>query len=509
MRLSTSPNLTKPRLHQNKATYSKTFNLLQRRVNSNAATTLRPVDNESSPGAKPADSPDGVPKRSTGYKDAIMLQAFAWDSCFQKNWYGTVLNKVQDIKAAGVSHLWLPPPSQSVSPQGYMPGQLYNLTSKYGDREQLLKLNQALQQAGIQPMADIVINHRCADEMDGGVYNRFRDDVDHKGRRIDWGKWAITCNDPTFQGSGNPDTGDDYGPAPDLDHANPELRAALKDWLSWLQRDVGFQGWRLDFARGYAARFITEYVDATTGADNLNVGEFWVDLRWNGSHLEYNQDEARQRLCDWIKANGERSCAFDFPTKGELQEAVKHCQYDRLRDARGKAVGLLGWWPAKAVTFVENHDTGSTQQHWPFPSQHVGLGYAYILTHPGIPCLFWDHLFAWGEGLRREIFALTALRRRLGLAADSPLKVLAADKDLYVARVDGRSGSVVLKLGPRYDMGSLLPRREDGWAMTLSGRDWAVWERPAAPAGEAGRAAEGTTGSCNRNGAINGAGPQH
>ena len=29
--------------------------------------------------------------------------------------------------------------------------------------------------------------------------------------------------------------GDDYGPAPDLDHANPDLRHALTDWLQWLQ----------------------------------------------------------------------------------------------------------------------------------------------------------------------------------------------------------------------------------------------------------------------------------
>ncbi|KXZ43538.1 hypothetical protein GPECTOR_87g400 [Gonium pectorale] len=423
-----------------------------------------------------------------------------------------------------------------------MPGQLYNLDSKYGSKEQLLRLTQALKLADVKPVADIVINHRCADEMDNGVYNRYRDDIDHQGRRIDWGKWAITCNDPAFQGSGNPDTGDDYGPAPDLDHANPELRAALKEWLAWLQRDVGFAGWRLDFARGYAARFVTEYVDATTGPDSLNVGEFWVDLQWSGSHLEYNQDAARQRLCDWIRANGERSCAFDFPTKGLLQEAVKHTQYDRLRDGQGKAPGLLGWWPGKAVTFVENHDTGSTQQHWPFPSsnvgigscafdfptkgllqeavkhtqydrlrdgqgkapgllgwwpgkavtfvenhdtgstqQHwpfpssnVGIGYAYILTHPGIPCVFWDHMFDWGDDLRRTIVQLAALRRRAGIVADSSLEILVAERDLYVARVGGR---LTVKMGPRFEMGHLLPREADGWKFAVSGKDWAVWER--------------------------------
>lgn len=41
-----------------------------------------------------------------------------------------------------------------------------------------------------------------------------RDDVTHKGEKINWGTWAITSNDPEFGGTGNPDTGADYGPAP-------------------------------------------------------------------------------------------------------------------------------------------------------------------------------------------------------------------------------------------------------------------------------------------------------
>lgn len=41
-----------------------------------------------------------------------------------------------------------------------------------------------------------------------------RDDVTHKGEKIDWGKWAITSNDPEFGGTGGKDTGEDYGPAP-------------------------------------------------------------------------------------------------------------------------------------------------------------------------------------------------------------------------------------------------------------------------------------------------------
>lgn len=33
------------------------------------------------------------------------------------------------------------------------------------------------------------------------------------------------------------------------------------------------------------------------------------------------------------------------------------------------------------------------------------LGYAYILTHPGVPCVFYDHFFDWGlgEGIKELI----------------------------------------------------------------------------------------------------------
>ena len=81
-------------------------------------------------------------------------------------------------------------------------------------------------------------------------------------------------------------------------------------------------------------------------------------FRWFGNTLDYDQDAPRQVLCDWISASGTEVAAFDFPTKGILQEAAKYMQYDRLRDRDGRAPGLLGWWPQKACTFIDNHDTG-------------------------------------------------------------------------------------------------------------------------------------------------------
>ena len=36
---------------------------------------------------------------------------------------------------------------------------------------------------------------------------------------------------------------------------------------------------------------------------------------------------------------------------------------------------------------------------------------------------------------------------------------------------------VMVKLGPRYDMGDLAPKEEEGWKKALKGDDWAIWEK--------------------------------
>lgn len=43
---------------------------------------------------------------------------------------------------------------------------------------------------------------------------------------------------------------------------------------------------------------------------------------------------------------------------GILQEAMGRGEYWRLVDGQGRPPGLMGMWPSRAVTFIENHDTG-------------------------------------------------------------------------------------------------------------------------------------------------------
>lgn len=45
--------------------------------------------------------------------------------------------------------------------------------------------------------------------------------------------------------------------------------------------------------------------------------------------------------------------------QGILQDALERGDYWRLKDAAGKLPGVVGWWPSRAVTFLDNHDTGN------------------------------------------------------------------------------------------------------------------------------------------------------
>ncbi|WCJ32490.1 alpha-amylase-like 3 [Euphorbia peplus] len=393
----------------------------------------------------------------TGYE--ILLQGFNWESHKSGRWYMELKEKAKEISSLGFTVIWLPPPTESVSPEGYMPKDLYNLNSRYGNIDELKLLVKDLHEVGIKVLGDAVLNHRCAHyKNQNGVWNMF-------GGRLNWDDRAVVADDPHFQGRGNKSSGDNFHAAPNIDHSQDFVRKDLKEWLCWLRDEIGYDGWRLDFVRGFWGGYVKDYLDASE--PYFAVGEYWDSLSYTYGEMDHNQDAHRQRIVDWINATSGTAGAFDVTTKGILHAALDRCEYWRLSDEKGKPPGVVGWWPSRAVTFIENHDTGSTQGHWRFPNGKEMQGYAYILTHPGTPAVFHDHLFSH---YRSEISSLISIRNRNKIHCRSTVVITKAERDVYAAIIEEK---VAIKIGPGHYEPHSGPQQ---WSLALEGNDYKVWE---------------------------------
>ena len=398
----------------------------------------------------------------------VMIQGFHWTTDVSTTkWYDVVKNNAANLQNAGFDAIWLPPPSKSTGGMGYIPTVWYDLNNAQGTQAQLVSLITELHNKNIKVLADIVVNHR------GGTLGWY--DFSTPSWNTPAQTWSI-CSNSNISASGQKGTGNpDYDPAQaglkspgttglftaarDLDHSNVEVRNGIKTWMLWLKNEIGFDGWRYDFVHGFDGKYIKEYNDATS--PYFSVGEL----------LEGDRNRIVKWL-DYTKAgtNTASSTAFDFGTKSALQNAFNDNNLSYLKDGSGKASGLIGVWPDKAVTMLDNHDTGPVpygQDLWIFPGSKVLNGYAYILTHPGTPMVWWPHYFDWG--IRTEIDKMIKLRKDNLLSSTSTLNIVAATNNLYAAIIDDK---VAMKLGSDNWSPS-----GTGWTLKISGNNFAIWDK--------------------------------
>ena len=130
--------------------------------------------------------------------DRVLLQGFYWESyrhghpgrfpqLGSKKWYEIVRENASKIREGRFNLVWLPPSSYSGEVSaGYNPKQYFNPNNSYGSFAQHRALLDVLLANGMEPVADIVINHR-----DGtGGWARFENP--------DWGLWAVCRSDEAF-----------------------------------------------------------------------------------------------------------------------------------------------------------------------------------------------------------------------------------------------------------------------------------------------------------------------
>lgn len=405
--------------------------------------------------------PEPQSRLDAGGSPAVMLQGFHWyaDNYWHHppdGWWGELARSAREVGQSGFDLIWFPP----VSSGSYYPREWYDLDSQWGKKEALVRAVAAMHAAGVKVVADIVLNHR------GGSANW----LDFKNP--DWPSTVIVKDDEVWAQppyadmprSQNYDEGQGEHGCRDLDHRDALVRQDAKIFMRWLRNVIGFDGWRYDMVKGFAPSRVRDYNDAS--APLFSVGEYY--------------DGNRQLITDWIDGTDSSSgklnasSAFDFTTRFSLIAAIEGDRYDLLND-NGRPSGLIGWWPSKAVTFVENHDTSPRDPDFirnapkEYRDQRM-MGYAYILTHPGIPCVFWPHLFDWGPGRKAQIQTLLAARRNAGITSTSPVRIISAANGLYAAIVTGNAQRIALKMGSSWDW-----QPGAGWTLAASGEKYAVW----------------------------------
>jgi alpha-amylase len=446
--------------------------------------------------------PEAVRAQASFEDDRVMLQGFYWESYRHghpekfpsygaKRWYRIVGEQAPVVRQGRFDLIWLPPPSfAGAHSAGYNPKEYFNLSNSYGDLTEHLEMLSSLLRNGVEPVADVVINHR------DGV-QRWAD-----FKNPDWGPWAITRNDEAFTNPSSevyntpenergaaeerpveyaPHGGTTYryDSFRDIDHTSEQVRRDLIRYLLQL-KSAGYRGWRYDMVHGYHARWIAVYNRAS--APTFSVGEYDWD----------KPDEQRGWIWHTATAPGRletASSVFDFMTMFHLKDNKSNyaARYQTGRGILGDTTDGLAW-KNRAVTFLENHDTGyrTNEDGTPQPGHvtdsfangwEVEQGYAYILTHPGVPTVYWKHYFDWGGDLRDKIRALINARKVAGVNAGSVVYAQdnARTAGVYAARIVGRSGDLYVRIGG--DDGAWQPSYSGyrDYRPYADGAGWKIW----------------------------------
>ena len=363
-----------------------------------------------------------------------MVQFFEWYlPADQKHWH-RCWEQVEELKKLGVTKVWLPPAYKGASGAndvGYGVYDTYDLgefdqkgtvATKYGTRQEYLDAVRALQGAGMEVFADIVLNHRMgADEMElvcaaedapenrelqianekcigawtkftfpgrKGKYSEFTwnwrhfKGIDYDGIRKENGIFRFrdkVWDDETDTENANYD----YLMGADVDFSVPEVLEELGRWGEWYYDTVQMDGFRLDAVKHIhfdLFEYWLKHLRETMGRNFPAVGEYWSG--------------EEEKLLDYLDACDESMSLFDVPLHYHFLEASTcNGQYDLRRIFDGT---LVKDRPYRAYTFVDNHDTqpGQALASW-IPAWFKPLAYAMILLRDkGIPCVFYGDLYS-------------------------------------------------------------------------------------------------------------------
>ena len=359
--------------------------------------------------------------------DGVMLQGFYWDSYTDSNWAN--LESQADELSEFFNLIWVPNSAYAndlTNNMGYHPVYWFDHKSAFGTEAQLRSMIQTFKQKGTGIIEDVVINHRAS--VDGNWLN-FPTET-YKGVTYQLTSADICQDDESkdngFKPTGAKDTGEPWGGARDLDHTSANVQKNVNAYLDFLLNDLGYEGFRYDFVKGYGANYVGQY--NKTATPKFSVGECW---------------DSYTTIVNWLNGtkvdNVIQSAAFDFPMKYNINDVFATAtNWTKLNNT---ALSTNNSWARYAVTFVDNHDTGR-QGESPLYA-NVEAANAFILSLPGTPCVWLKHWQTYKTTIKKQIL----VRKAAGLNNQSEIISKTASNNGYVLNTKGTKGNVLLVLG--------------------------------------------------------------
>jgi alpha-amylase len=401
---------------------------------------------------------------------AVMMQAFFWDCPKideqEHNWWNHVASKVEDLGKAGISSLWLPPVSKAASniSMGYDPYDYFDLgdfdqkggtKTWYGNSEELKALIAKAHANGIGLYADMVINHNSgADEeetnpLDGEKrWTKFNPASGRFPR--DWNCFHPSRYETVIM------EGENFAGFPHLCHRNPVVYTAMFDYARMLIEELGFDGFRFDFVKGFGAWIIGILAKYKYVKDGKEFAPWVVGEYWSG-------DQDIDAWLDRVNSYTDNQIsAFDFPLRYQLKKVCDEPNYDLRNLTYGE--NILMKRPMHAATFVDNHDMGADM----IVNDKL-LAYSFIMVHEGYPSVFWYDYY--NNGLARPLTpnGIDALIQAHHKYAGGDSQILHADPDLYIMQRHGWKDDTTDQPGLIYVLNNL----GDKWSGTSVKTKWA------------------------------------
>lgn len=365
-----------------------------------------------------------------------LMQYFEWYLPNDGKHWKRLATDASHLAQKGITKIWMPPAFKAThdGDVGYGVYDLFDLgefnqkgtiRTKYGTKADYLEAISALKSNGIEPLADVILNHKAAAdhtetfkvvevapedrtkvisqpfEIEGwtnftfdGRYHAYNDFEWHwyhfTGTDYDvrTGKTGIFQIQGDNKGWANQDLVDgengnyDYLMYSDLDFKHPEVLKNIYDWADWFVETTGVKGFRLDAIKHIDSFFMGNFIrdmKAKYGNDFYVFGEFW------------NGDEKSNK--DYLTSTDYRFDLVDVRLHQNLFEASKAKETYDLRQIFEQT--LVKNHPDSAVTFVDNHDTQrgqaleSTIEEWFKPAAYALI----LLRQTGLPCIFYGDYY--------------------------------------------------------------------------------------------------------------------